>query len=393
MKRKIVIVCLCGLALTGTVFAATRLQTDEVAVVNEEQEKSSTSTSKASSVQPNETSSKQEVKVQESTNTIDETVTSSSTQPTSQKSRNVNSNAQNGGLITFSDAEYESDFQRDEANYKEKENDAEYDLGEYNNSSIAAEAGNVIEFVTYTDQELNGVYSSFIVTNLSSNSYNMNFYVYNGDKLLATVNGVVPGGAESVELARVLGEGNFTLTVVSEAVTSDGTVLDSLEQEVAFSVKDIADAGVTTGTTKENQASGSVYETSVVYDAESMQCSVVLPAVLSVAKGEIGTDFDISYRIVGVKTGTKFALTAVNGLDADSAIKLITSDGANGELSTVNANLKMGTAGSSSLDFVLDTTESVLHTVGPVHCFLSNDKVASGNYYGTTRFKISIEEG
>lgn len=387
MKRKVVIACLCGLFLAGTVYAAAGAPGIVAIENNTEQENSNIQRSNKHENKKNEEITNGELSTEKQPDML-----SFNDKIDSQLVRATTSSVQEGKLIPFTAEEYTDNFQRDEAQYLKRENEVDYDSGEYSNDSIADEADNTIEFVTYMDQKLTGAYSSFIVTNLSSNKYSMNFYIYNGNDLLATIKDVEPGAAESAELVRLLGEGDFTLTVISEAVSSNGAVLDSLEQEVNVSISDVAGKETASGTEKKNQPSGSTYETSVVYDAESMQCSVVLPAVLHVAKGDVGTDFDISYRIVGVKSGTKFSLTATNGLDADNAIKLITTDGANGKISTVNANLKMGSAGNN-LDFILDTEDSVLHTVGPVHCFLSNNKIANGNYYGTTRFRINIVEG
>ena len=307
--------------------------------------------------------------------------------PGSGVSRVVNNSAQNGKLIPFSDEVYDSVLVRDEANYEESENAAVYDEGEYNNQNIAEEADNVIEFVTYMDQELTDVYSSFIVTNLSNNCYNMNFYIYNGDKLLCSAAGVAPGDAKSFELPTLLGNGDYTLTVVSEAVSDSGAVLDSLEQDVKVSITS-SKVSASDGETKEAK-SGDTYETSIVYDAETMQCSVILPAILSIVAGESGTDFDVSYRVVGLQQGTRFTLTAENGLDADNNVKLITNSGANGQISSVNAGLTF----DESLDFVIGASESSLHTVGPVHCYVADGKIAKNNYYGTTRFSLKIEEG
>lgn len=386
-KRNLVIIAVCCAVATGAVYAAsvTTTQSDSV---NSVQSTGQSKNSGGSDVGDNTGgASSSIIKLEDTDSTLLDAPEVQSEVPGSGVSRAVNNSAQNGKLIPFSDEVYDSVLVRDEANYEESENAAVYDEGEYNNQNIAEEADNVIEFVTYMDQELTDVYSSFIVTNLSNNCYNMNFYIYNGDKLLCSVAGVAPGDAKSFELPDLLGDGDYTLTVVSEAVSDSGAVLDSLEQDVKVSITS-SKVSASDGETKEAR-SGDTYETSIVYDAETMQCSVILPAILSIVAGESGTDFDVSYRVVGLQQGTRFTLTAENGLDADNNVKLITNSGVNGEISSVNAGLTF----DESLDFVIGASESSLHTVGPVHCYVTDGKIAKNNYYGTTRFSLKIEEG
>ena len=386
-KRHLVIIAVCCVVATGAVYAAsvTTTQSDSV---NSVQSTGQSKNSGGSDVGDDTGgASSSIIKLEDTGSTSPDAPEVQSEVPSSGVSRAVNNSVQNGKLIPFSDEVYDSVLVRDEANYEESENAAVYDEGEYNNQNIAEEADNVIEFVTYMDQELTDVYSSFIVTNLSNNCYNMNFYIYNGDKLLCSVAGVAPGDAKSFELPTLLGNGDYTLTVVSEAVSDSGAVLDSLEQDVKVSITS-SKVSASDGETKEAR-SGDTYETSIVYDAETMQCSVILPAILSIVAGESGTDFDVSYRVVGLQQGTRFTLTAENGLDADNNVKLITNSGVNGEISSVNAGLTF----DESLDFVIGASESSLHTVGPVHCYVADGKIAKNNYYGTTRFSLKIEEG
>lgn len=386
-KRNLVIVAVCCVIVTGAVYAAsvTTTQSDSV---NSVQSTGQSKNSGGSDVGDDTGgASSSIIKLEDTDSTLPDAPEVLSEVPSSGVSRAVNNSAQNGKLIPFSDEVYDSVLVRDEANYEESENAAVYDEGKYNNQNIVEEADNVIEFVTYMDQELTDVYSSFIVTNLSNNCYNMNFYIYNSDKLLCSVAGVAPGDAKSFELPDLLGDGDYTLTVVSEAVSGSGAVLDSLEQDVKVSITS-SKVSASDGETKEAK-SGDTYETSIVYDAETMQCSVILPAILSIVAGESGTDFDVSYRVVGLQQGTRFTLTAENGLDADNNVKLITNSGTNGEISSVNAGLTF----DESLDFVIGASESSLHTVGPVHCYVADGKIAKNNYYGTTRFSLKIEEG
>lgn len=386
-KRHLVIIAVCCVVATGAVYAAsvTTTQSDSV---NSVQSTGQSKNSGGSDVGDDTGgASSSIIKLEDTGSTSPDAPEVQSEVPSSGVSRAVNNSVQNGKLIPFSDEVYDSVLVRDEANYEESENAAVYDEGEYNNQNIAEEADNVIEFVTYMDQELTDVYSSFIVTNLSNNCYNMNFYIYNGDKLLCSVAGVAPGDAKSFELPDLLGSGDYTLTVVSEAVSDSGAVLDSLEQDVKVSITS-SKVSASDGEIKEAR-SGDTYETSIVYDAETMQCSVILPAILSIVAGESGTDFDVSYRVVGLQQGTRFTLTAENGLDADNNVKLITNSGANGQISSVNAGLTF----DESLDFVIGASESSLHTVGPVHCYVADGKIAKNNYYGTTRFSLKIEEG
>lgn len=385
-KRHLVIIAVCCVVATGAVYAAS-VATTHSDGVNSVQSAGQSKNSGGSKSSHTESASSSTIKSEDTGSTSPDVPEVQSEVPSSGVSRAVNDSAQNGRLIPFSDAVYDSVLVRDEANYEESEKAAVYDEGEYNNQTISEEADNVIEFVTYMDQELTDVYSSFIVTNLSNNRYSMNFYIYNGDKLLCSVVGVAPGDAKSFELPDLLGNGDYTLTVVSEAVSDSGAILDSLEQDVKVS---ITSSEVSTGDGEIKEAkSGSTYETAIVYDAETMQCSVILPAILSIAAGESGTDFDVSYRVVGLQQGTRFTLTAKNGLDADNNVKLITNSGVNGEISSVNAGLTF----DESLDFVIGASKSSLHTVGPVHCYVADGKIAKNNYYGTTRFNLKIEEG
>lgn len=385
-KRHLVIIAVCCVVATGAVYAAS-VATTHSGGVNSVQSAGQSKNSRGSESSHAESASISTIKLEDTGNTSPDAPEVQSEVPSSGVSRAVNDSAQNGRLIPFSDAVYDSVLVRDEANYEESGNAAVYDEGEYSNQTISEEADNVIEFVTYMDQELTDVYSSFIVTNLSNNRYSMNFYIYNGDKLLCSVAGVAPGDAKSFELPDLLGNGDYTLTVVSEAVSDSGAILDSLEQDVKVSITS-SEVSTGDGETKEAK-SGSTYETAIVYDAETMQCSVILPAILSIAAGESGTDFDVSYRVVGLQQGTRFTLTAKNGLDADNNVKLITNSGVNGEISSVNAGLTF----DESLDFVIGASESSLHTVGPVHCYVADGKIAKNNYYGTTRFNLKIEEG
>lgn len=385
-KRHLVIVAVCCVVATGAVYAAS-VATTHSDGVNSVQSTGQSKNSGDSKSSHTESASSSMIKSEDTGNTSPDVPEVQSEVPSSGVSRAVNDSAQNGRLIPFSDEVYDSVLVRDEANYEESENATVYDEGEYNNQTISEEANNVIEFVTYMDQELTDVYSSFIVTNLSNNRYNMNFYIYNGDKLLCSVAGVAPGDAKSFELPDLLGNGDYTLTVVSEAVSDSGAILDSLEQDVKVSITS-SEVSTGDGETKEAK-SGNTYETAIVYDAKTMQCSVILPAILSIAAGESGTDFDVSYRVVGLQQGTRFTLTAKNGLDADNNVKLITNSGVNGEISSVNAGLTF----DESLDFVIGASKSSLHTVGPVHCYVADGKIAKNNYYGTTRFNLKIEEG
>lgn len=313
---------------------------------------------------------------------------------TSSVSRTTNNFANGTGdkasIRVFTEEESDTDLELGEIDYTKEDAAVQYDEGEYTNESIASEIGNTIEFVTYLDQEFSGTYTSFIVTNLSSNRYDMNFTIYEDGEVLCSITDVSPGESESFDFGELLGNGEYIITVVSEAVNDNGYVLDSFEQDVDVTITDVID-DITEGTTKENQASGSTYETGIIYDAESMLCSVVLPAVLYVNKGDVGTDFDVSYRIVSVEKGTKFTLTAKNGLDSDSTVKLLSVDGGNGNVSSVSACVSMGESGTD-LEYSVDASESILHTVGPIHFYMSNNKIASGDYYGTTRFRLEIEE-
>lgn len=385
-KRHLVVIAVCCVVATGAVYAAS-VATTHSDGVNSVQSAGQSKNSGGSKSSHTESASSSTIKSEDTGSTSPDVPEVQSEVPSSGVSRAVNDSAQNGRLIPFSDEVYDSVLVRDEANYEESENAAVYDEGEYSNQTIAEEVDNVIEFVTYMDQELTDVYSSFIVTNLSNNRYSMNFYIYNGDKLLCSVAGVAPGDAKSFELPDLLGNGDYTLTVVSEAVSDSGAILDSLEQDVKVSITS-SEVSTSDGETKEAK-SGNTYETAIVYDAETMQCSVILPAILSIAAGESGTDFDVSYRVVGLQQGTRFTLTAKNGLDADNNVKLITNSGVNGEISSVNAGLTF----DESLDFVIGASESSLHTVGPVHCYVADGKIAKNNYYGTTRFNLKIEEG
>ena len=198
-KRHLVIVAVCCVVATGAVYAAS-VATTHSDGVNSVQSAGQSKGSGGSKSSRTESASSSVIKSEDTGNMSPDVPEVQSEVPSSGVSRAVNDSAQNGRLIPFSDEVYDSVLVRDEANYEESENAAVYDEGEYNNQTISEEADNVIEFVTYMDQELTDVYSSFIVTNLSNNRYNMNFYIYNGDKLLCSVAGVAPGDAKSFEL-------------------------------------------------------------------------------------------------------------------------------------------------------------------------------------------------
>ena len=307
--------------------------------------------------------------------------------------RAVNDAVQQGQLLNAYGAEqYESKLRFGEIDYSKDVNANQYDNGTYTDESIPTDMSDTdVEFVTYMDQELTAEYGQFIVTNLSSNSCNMDFTISEGNKTVYQTSGVVPGESRSVDLTKVLGKGKHTVTVNSCAVSAKGVKLNALDQDVEIDVKSITSSGVTEGKLQENQKSGTTYETGVIYDAENMQCSVQLPVILTIRQGSIGTDFNVSYRIVNAKEGTRFSINTTKGLNADGTIKLFTPANANGQLSSVEATLTAGNE-KTDMDCVVQKGGSALYSVGPIHCYLTGDrKLANSNYYGATTFKVSIK--
>ena len=309
--------------------------------------------------------------------------------PSTASSKTSNELGQSGQLVKqFDDAEYESTLEYGKIDYNQSESKEDYDEGKYSDTKVLDEYSKKdVEFVSYMDQELTAEYPNFILTNLSTNVCDMDFLVSKGSMQFA-VNGVKPGESETIDLATKLGKGTHKVTVVSWAVDKNGHRLNSVEQDVKITVKTIPATGAATGTEQQNQKSDSVYQTGVVYDAKSMLCTVKMPAALKVAKGAVGTDFDVSYRLVGVEVGTRFEIAAKEGLDTNSAVKLIGTDG--GTVESVTATVKAGE--TNKLGCTVQQGGSALISVGPVHCYLSNNKVAKGNFYGTTTFKVGVSK-
>lgn len=307
--------------------------------------------------------------------------------------RAIEDAVQQGQLLNvFNVEQYESKLQFGEIDYDKQMNDNQYDNGAYTDKSIPTDMVDTdVEFVAYMDQELTSEYGHFIVTNLSSNSCNMDFTISEGNNVIYQTSGVVPGESRSVDLTKLLGKGKHTITVNSCAMSANGVKLNALDQDVEINVKSVTSDSITEGKLQENQKSGTTYETGIIYDAENMQCSVQLPAILTIRQGSIGTDFNVSYRIVNAKEGTRFSIDTTKGLNADGTVKLFTPANANGQLSSVQASLSAGNE-KEDMDCVVQKGGSALYSVGPIHCYLTgNQKLANNNYYGATTFKVSIK--
>lgn len=272
-------------------------------------------------------------------------------------------------------------------------------------SKLAAYSSKSVEFVSYTPQTLTANSRSLILTNLSSNygTAAIEFTVtYNGKQTYKS-EPVLAGNSVSVTASDVVGATNVqsiidsakpvTITILSQAygITVDGdqqiitdTLLNSVVQDVSVSIiSDGNDKGESTSYTE--QSNDTTYTTQVVYNADNLSFSTVVPAVIEVLSGSKGTAFYTTFKASNAKEGTSVKVTAADS-NGDALITLEGSDNtATAELSGIS-NSK-----GATIQHTFKKAETATQKAGPIYCTLSNGNTASNDYYGILQLTIDIK--
>lgn len=266
-----------------------------------------------------------------------------------------------------------------EVSYRDGDKDANRssDLSAYKDVSV--------EFVSYPSQTISPT-KAMVLSNLSANTgIDMVFTIECGKKEV-TSDKIAAGYAwyvNSKDLNLSASATPYSVTVVSTAYTTDGVLLNSIKQTVEITVED--GIGVEQESARhDTQVNGQRYTTTVTYVADTTKFSVILPAVIAVENGVVGTDIYANFRVTNAKDGMLATLTA-NGDDGKADILL------SGSGTKIKARLSSAENGSPVLSYEFKNKESKLQRVGPVHCTISSGKKAENDYYGTMQFDLSVD--
>ncbi len=249
-------------------------------------------------------------------------------------------------------------------------------LSKYKNTNV--------EFVSYPSQTISAN-TAMVFSNLSCNSgVTIQFSLsVNGKQFVSER--VNAGGSWSVN-SKDLGLGTsktpYKMEVVSQAYAEDGTKLSAVSQEVSVTVTEGA-AEKQTSEKYDNQGNGTTYETAVVYEADNTIFSAVVPAVVSVAENDVGSDISVGFRVLNAKKGM-IATIKASGDDGKADVVLTGGD------NSLKATLSGESSGEPSLKHVYSGGEDSLEEVGPIHCTTDQGKPASSDYFGTVLYKLSL---
>lgn len=249
-------------------------------------------------------------------------------------------------------------------------------LSKYKNTNV--------EFVSYPSQTISAN-TAMVFSNLSCNSGVTIQFSLSVDGKQFVSERVNAGGSWSVN-SKDLGLGTsktpYKMEVVSQAYAEDGTKLSAVSQEVSVTVTEGA-AEKQTSEKYDNQGNGTTYETAVVYEADNTIFSAVVPAVVSVAENDVGSDISVGFRVLNAKKGM-IATIKASGDDGKADVVLTGGD------NSLKATLSGESSGEPSLKHVYSGGEDSLEEVGPIHCTTDQGKPASSDYFGTVLYKLSL---
>lgn len=256
---------------------------------------------------------------------------------------------------------------------------AQYD--ETSSDDLSQYVGTV-EFVNYCNQTIDNGIKPLILTNLSVNEgYSLKFSLVVDDRTIYTVSGVAAGESKMVYSSDLgLEEGTYTVTLTTQAFSADGSVaLNAVTQDFDLTISSAGEGEEAAWL--ENQEDGTNYETTVIYRADGMRCSAIVPSVIEIAGGQKGTDVFVQFRTTSVKSGTTVGIKATDK-NGNASIKLASEDG--GTIQGVLSGDKENT-----LIYTFDSDGSLLQSVGPIHCDTNGEKAKQG-YYGTMIFNLNF---
>lgn len=262
--------------------------------------------------------------------------------------------------------------------YKEASVDANTstNLSKYKNTDV--------EFVSYPSQTISEN-TAMVFSNLSCNSgITIQFNLSVNEKQFSS-ECVSAGGSWSVnskDLGLSASKTPYKMEVVSQAYAEDGTKLSAVSQEVSVTVTTGADEKQDSAK-YDNQGNGTTYETAVVYEADNTVFSAIVPAVVSVAENDVGSDISVGFRVLNAKNGM-IATIKASGDDGKADVVLTGGD------NSLKATLSGESSGEPSLKHVYSGGEDSLEEVGPIHCTTDQGKPASSDYYGTVLYKLSL---
>lgn len=249
-------------------------------------------------------------------------------------------------------------------------------------------SGDTVEFINYTDQTITNTNRAIILSNLSVNgSFKMKFIVKNGENVLYESDFIDAGGAVAVDgsvLKLSVREEPYVLTIVSQAYSADFVQLNSVTQDVKVTV--VNEGGEHTDSVEyDKQTNGTTYTTTVVYNADNMEFSTIVPAVVAIEKGDIGTDMFVNFRAANAKKGTSVIIKAT-GADGKATITLAGSGSG-----IVAGKLSSSESAEAVLSYKFSKDDSVLEKVGPIHCVINDGYTAASDIFGTINFDLALK--
>lgn len=282
----------------------------------------------------------------------------------------------NDGIATTGGIAQNSSMDSVEHKVSTQDENVSSDLSAYRNTKI--------EFVSYPAQTISES-MSMVFTNLSCNAGIGIVFTLDYEGKSVSSHSVQAGGSWSVNAADLgLKERSkpYSVTVTSQAFAPDGTKLSAVTQSIEVTVVG-GHLAKQESTYHDNQPNGAVYQTAIVYEADNTVFSAIVPAVVAVSKGDVGSDVSVGFRVLNAKDGMNATIKA-SGADGKADVVLTGGD------KSVKAVLSGEKSGNASLSHTYSGGEESLEEVGPIHCNIEQGKAAGVDYFGTVNYSLSL---
>lgn len=263
-----------------------------------------------------------------------------------------------------------------------------------NNEAVADYQGEYIEFMGFNDQEITKDMSLLILANVSSNVCNMSFEIYDKEQLLTKVDPIVPGSSTTVNLYNLLYDETgdktqtFDVTIKSQAVTADGTCLNQVQQTIKVKIEAKEDSASAETDIHTNQTTGAIYHTAVFYKVDNSTFSVIIPATIDVYAGTQGTQFNIGFRTSNLTEKDTLMLIGGDVINNDKNYTLAHNEPDNSIIQALDWEVLTGSCSELNAQHTADTSEAMIHWIGPAYCMLSKGSILKDNVYGVTTFEL-----
>lgn len=260
--------------------------------------------------------------------------------------------------------------------------DNELDSNE--SSDLSAYSEKTIEFVSYPSQTISEN-KAMVFTNLSSNEGTCIRFTLEYEGKTKESELLKAGESWSVtanDLGLSARTKAYSVKVLSQGYTEEGTKLNGVTQEISVKVEDGAEKEVASSTYKD-QTDGTKYNTAVEYLSDNTYFATIVPAVVTVNQGDVGADVFVSFRALNAKDGMVATVKATN----DKGKAKLTLTGGSKE---IEATLSSAESTKAVLSHTFEKSESALQEVGPIHCSVKQGKKAGRNYYGVLNFGVTL---